>query len=344
MTCVSPRGGARVGAKNTVQAMALFLREDDVARVLRMEDIIAALEEAFRQHGLRKAVNRPRHRVTSAGTTLHVMSGAIPSQDVMGVKVYSSAKGGARFLGMLYCISTGELLAVMEADRLGQLRTGAASAVATKYLARPNAGTVGIIGTGWQARSQLIAISKVRPIALVQVYGRNMERRSAFADEMIGELGAEVSIADTAEEAVRGVDIIVTATNARDPVLQGAWVTSGVHINAIGSNWAQKREIDTEAVRRSHRIVVDDLEQAKIESGDLLGPIAEGVLDWTRVVELGQLVTGEIVGRTADEQITLFESQGIAMEDVATMKLAFDRARASGIGALFQTGDVARPR
>jgi len=324
--------------------MALFLREDDVARVLRMEEIIAALEEAFRQHGLRKAINRPRHRVTSTGSTLHVMSAAIPSLDVMGVKVYSSAREGARFLAMLYKITTGELLAIMEADKLGQLRTGAASAVATKYLARRNSGTVGIIGTGWQARSQLMAISKVRPIALVHVYSRNSDRRRAFADEMIKELGAEVAVEESAEEAVADVDIIITATSASEPVLHGSWLRSGVHINAIGSNWAHKREIDTEAVRRSDRIVVDDLEDAKIEAGDLLAPITEGVLDWAQVVELGQLVTGEIVGRTAEGQITLFESQGIALEDVATMKLAFDRARATGIGSSFQTGDPARTR
>ncbi len=324
--------------------MALFLREDEVARVLPMADVIDALEEAFRQHGLRKAVNRPRHRVTSGSTVLHVMSAAIPSMGVMGLKAYSSARGGARFLAMLYSTTTGELLAIMEADRLGQLRTGAASALATKYLAGPNASVVGIIGTGWQARSQLVATSKVRPVALVNVYSRDPARRSAFAEEMIRELGAEVTTADSAQEAVEGTDIVITATTSRDPVLLGAWLRPGVHINAIGSNWASKREIDTEVVRRSDRIVVDDLEQAKIEAGDLLGPIDEGLLDWERVVELGQLVTGEVVGRTSAAQITLFESQGIALEDVATMKLAFDRARAAGIGSTFRSGDDNRSR
>lgn len=350
MLWISPSAGsARSGRRDlccreTFQAMALFLREDEVARVLPMADVIDALEEAFRQHGLRKAVNRPRHRVTSGSTVLHVMSAAIPSMGVMGLKAYSSARGGARFLAMLYSATTGELLAIMEADRLGQLRTGAASALATKYLAGPNASVVGIIGTGWQARSQLVATSKVRPVALVNVYSRDPARRSAFAEEMIRELGAEVTTADSAQEAVEGADIIITATTSRDPVLLGAWLRPGVHINAIGSNWASKREIDTEVVRRTDRIVVDDLEQAKIEAGDLLGPIDEGLLDWERVVELGQLVTGEVVGRTSAGQITLFESQGIALEDVATMKLAFDRARAAGIGSPFRSGDDNRSR
>ncbi len=324
--------------------MALFLREDEVARVLTMEEVIPAVEDAFRQHGLRKAVNRPRHRVTSDSTVLHVMSAAIPSMGVMGLKAYSSARGGARFLAMLYSTTTGELLAVMEADGLGQLRTGAASAVATKYLARPNAGVVGIIGTGWQARSQLVAMSKVRPVALVQVYSRDPARRSAFAEEMIRELGAEVATAESAQEAIEGVDIIITATTSREPVLLGAWLRPGVHINAIGSNWAHKREIDTEVVRRADRIVVDDLEQAKIEAGDLLGPVDEDLLDWEGVVELGQLVTGDVAGRTAAEHITLFESQGIALEDVATMKLAFDRAKAAGIGSPFRAAEAERSR
>jgi len=324
--------------------MALFLREAEVAQLLPMEAVITVVEDAFRQQGLHKAVNRPRHRVASETTVLHVMSAAIPSMGVMGLKAYSSARSGARFLAMLYSTTTGELLAVMEADTLGQLRTGAASAVATKYLARPNAGVVGIIGTGWQARSQLVAMSKVRPVALVQVYSRNATRRSAFAEEMIQELGAEVATAESAQEAVDGSDIVITATTSRDPVLRGAWLQAGMHINAIGANWAYKREVDTDVVRRAARIIVDDLEQAKIEAGDLLGPIEEGLLDWTGIAELGQLVVGTVTGRTDEAQITLFESQGIALEDVATMKLAFDRAKAAGIGSTLRAAEAERSR
>ncbi len=324
--------------------MALFLREDEIARLIRMEDLIDALEDAFREQGRHQVVNRPRHRVTAGSTVLNVMSAGIPSLEVMGLKAYSSARAGARFLAMLYSTGTGELLAVMEADRLGQLRTGAASALATKYLARSNAGVVGIIGTGWQARSQLIAVSKVRPVALVHVYSRDAARRNAFAEEMIRELGAEVATAERAEDAVTEADIIITATTARTPVLLGAWLRPGMHINAIGSNWANKQEIDTEVVRRSARIVVDDLEQAKVEAGDLLEAIDQGILDWGRVVELGQVVVGAVPGRTSEAEITLFESQGIALEDVATMKLAYDRARAAGIGETFRPGEVARER
>lgn len=297
-----------------------------------MDDLITAVEEAFRQHGLGRAVNRPRQRAVTDSGVLHVMSAAIPAHGVMGLKAYASTRGRTRFLSLLYDAPSGELLAVMEADRLGQMRTGATSAVATKYLARVESGAVGIIGAGWQARSQLTAVSKVRPIALVKCYGRDAQRRVAFAEEMISELGAEVAAVDSAQEAVEDVDIIITATTAREPVLFGAWVRPGVHINAIGSNWAGRRELDEEAVRRCHRIVVDDLEQAKIEAGDLIAPVEARMLTWDRVAELGNVVTGEAAGRTSPEEITLFESQGIALEDVAAMKLAYDRARELGVG------------
>ncbi len=317
--------------------MPLLLREDDVARVLHMDQVIAAVEDAFRLLGSRKAVNRPRVRsTTAAGTILHVMSAAIPPLDVMGLKAYTSARGGTRFIGMLYNTETGELLAMVEADRLGQMRTGAASAVATKYMARPDAGSVGIIGTGRQARSQVIAIGRVRPVALVKCYSRDARRREAFAEEMVQELAAEVVPAESASDAVDGVDIIVTATTAEDPVLRGEWLRPGVHLNAIGSNWANKHELDAEAVRRSDRIAVDDLEQARQESGDLTASVDAGVLAWERVVELGQIVTGEVPGRASPDEITLFESQGIALEDVAAMKLAYDRALQIGVGEILK--------
>ncbi|HVH30231.1 MAG TPA: ornithine cyclodeaminase family protein [bacterium] len=317
--------------------MPLLLREADVARVLKMDDVIHAVEDAFRHLGQHQAVNRPRQRSTTAtGTVLHVMSDALPPLGAMGLKAYTSADGGGRFLGMLYSVQTGELLAMMEVDLLGQLRTGAASAVATKYLARTDAGSLGVLGTGKQARTQVIAISRVRPVALVKCYSRTAAQREAFADEMVEELGGEVVAVDSARDAVDGVDIIATATAAKEPVLFGEWVGRGVHINAIGSNVATRRELDSEAVARSDRIVVDDLEQAQQESGDLIAAVQAGQSSWDRIVELGALVVGEAAGRKSAEQITLFESQGIAAEDVAAMKLAYDRAVQMGVGEQLQ--------
>lgn len=313
--------------------MPLLLREDDVARVLPMDTLIAAVEDGFRLLGRQQALNRPRQRsTTKEGTVLHVMSAAIPALGVMGLKAYTSGRDGTRFMAMLYSTDTGELIAMMEANRLGQMRTGAASAVATKHMAKPDAGALGIIGTGWQARSQVIAASRVRPIALVKCYSRDARRREEFADEMIAELGAEVVAVRSAREAVEAVDIVATATTASEPVLLGEWLVPGMHVNAIGSNWTTRRELDAEAVRRCDRIAVDDVQQAREEAGDLVGASDAGLPVWDRVVELGRIVAGDTPGRAAPREITLFESQGIALEDVAAMKLAYDRARQLGVG------------
>ncbi len=317
--------------------MPLSLREDDVTRLLRMPDVIAVVEDAFRQHGLGRAINRPRQRITTNGTIMHLMSAALPDLGVMGLKAYTSSRKGTRFVGMLYSTETGELLAVMEANRLGQMRTGAASAVATKYLAVPDAGAVGIIGTGWQARSQIAAIACVRPVALVKAYSRDVGRRGAFAQEMIEELGAEVVAVDSAADAIEDVDVVVTATTAREPVLEGRWLRPGMHINAIGSNWSARRELDTDAVTRADLLTVDDVEQAQIEAGDLIGAVTDGLLEWHQVVELGAIVAGRLPGRRASDQITLFESQGIAVEDVAVMKLVYALAVAGGVGEQKET-------
>jgi alanine dehydrogenase len=312
--------------------MTLSLREADITRLLRMPDVITAVEEAFRQQGLGRAVNRPRQRIATDGSVMHIMSAALPDLGVMGLKAYSSARGATRFVCMLYSTETGELLSVMEANRLGQMRTGAASAVAAKYMARPESGAVGILGTGWQARSQISALAVVRPVALVKAYSRDLQRRVVFAEEMTEELGADVVAVDSAEEAIEDADILVTATSARDPVLSGRWLRPGMHVNAVGSNWASRRELDADAVARADRIVVDDLEQARLEAGDLIAPVAEGVLDWSQVTELGAVVTGRAEGRRAADAITLFESQGIALEDVAAMKLAYELAVTQGVG------------
>lgn len=312
--------------------MALFLREADVAALATLDDVIDVVERAFAELGNGRAVNRPRQRVVVEGSMLHVMSAGIPAWGVLGLKSYAVTREGARFLSLLYSASTGELLSMMEANTLGRLRTGAASAVATKHLARADAGSLGLIGTGGQARSQVEAISRVRPIALVKAYSRAESRRQAFAEEMTHVLGADVVAVDSAEEAVADVDVIATITNAREPVLHGAWLRPGVHINAAGSNSLQRRELDGDAVLRADRIVVDSREQAHAEAGDLAEPIQDGRLTWDQIDELSEVVAGKRPGRVTDKEITLFESLGIALEDVATMHLVYERARAAGVG------------
>ncbi len=312
--------------------MALLLTESDVARLLGMRETITAVEAAFMAHGQGKAVNRPRNRIPLREMTLHVMSAALPTVGVIGLKAYLTRPDRARFVVLAWSTATGALEAVIEADRLGQMRTGAATGVATNYMARPDARTVGCIGTGWQAQTQLEAICAVRAVTRVAVFSRTAARGETYAKTMTERLRVPVEAAESAEAAVRGADIVVTATTSREPVLFGRSLRSGMHINAVGVNWATKRELDDEAVARASRIVVDDREQAAIECGDLLPLVAAGTLSWARVYELGEIVAGKVPGRASPDEITLFESQGLALEDMAAAALLIQRARAAGIG------------
>lgn len=312
--------------------MALYLRENDIARLLPMADAIDAVEAVFRRQGEGGTINIPRSRVHMPGGVLHVMSGGVTDLGMMGLKTYATCRGGARFVVLLFSTDAGELLTIIEADQLGQIRTGAASGVATKHMARQDAAVVGVIGTGWQARSQLAAVCAVRNIERVVAYSRDEQRRKQFCDEMTTALNVPVAPVATAEEAARGIDVIITITNAREPVLYGAWISPGTHINAAGSNALIRSEIDVDVVKKATLITVDAKDQAKLECGDLLGPIERGVIHWGQVRELGEVVAGRLPGRRSDEDITLFESQGLAIEDVAVAALVYERAKRDGVG------------
>ena len=312
--------------------MTLALTETDVEQLLTMNDALRVVEDALRELGHTRASNRPRQRVRMPNGVLQVMSAGLPTRGYAGFKYYTSFRPQTRFWFHLIDASNGDLLAIMQADRLGQQRTGAASGVATQYLARADASSIGIIGTGWQAESQLEAVCAVRQIRIVQCYSRDVERRKKFAEEMSARLNVDVRDVDSAEEAVRAADIVITATHAREPVLRGEWLKPGTHVNAVGSNRAEAREIDDAVVVRSAFVCADSIEQAKIEAGDLLAPIERGVFSWERVKELGDLVSGRLAGRADRDQITLFKSLGIALEDVAVGAWVYKRARELKIG------------
>jgi ornithine cyclodeaminase/alanine dehydrogenase-like protein (mu-crystallin family) len=212
------------------------------------------------------------------------------------------------------------------------MRTGAASGVATKHLARPEADRMGCYGTGWQARSQLEAVCAVRRVREVRVYGRDAERRARFAEEMAQALGVPVAPVDRPEAAARDASILVTITSSKTPVLEGGWIAPGAHVNAAGSNALQRAELDVEAVRRAGLVVTDSLEQARLECGDLVAALEQGVLRWEQVRELGEVVAGRHPGRARSDEITLFESQGVAMEDVAVAVRVVARARERRVG------------
>lgn len=319
--------------------MPLFLTEQDVTRLLTIEDALTAVESVFKSQAAGDATNESRRRLRAAGATLHVMSGAVAGfaefKGLLGLKSYVVTRNGARFYVNLYDAESGELLALIEADKLGQMRTGAASGVATKYLARANVKRVGVYGTGWQAQSQVEAVCAVRDIEVVKVYSRSPEHRARFCLEMSARLNnVHIGPVDKPEDAA-DAGVVITITSSREPVVEGAWLNPGTHLNAAGGNSILRRELDDEAIKRSSFIAVDSIDQAKIEAGELVTAVEKGLLTWERVRELRYVVSGELRGRTGDDQITLFKSLGLAIEDVATAAVVYRKAKEQNVGREF---------
>ncbi len=295
-----------------------------------MDDAIAALESAHKSQGAGRAVNDPRRRLRAPHGAVAIMPGGDAETGFLGFKTAFYAAGAVHVL--LYDMTERKLAAIVQANWLGTLRTGAASGVATKYMAREDAGqTVGIIGTGMQARTQVSAVCAVRNVSRVLAYGRDENRRRTFAERIGERVGVPVEPVDNAQ-VVGEADIVITATNASSPVLEGVWLKAGAHVNAIGSNSLLRREIDMEAVRRADAIVVDDREQSALESGDLQEPIERGIVDLARLPELGDVVAGGQSVRGSDSDITLFESHGIGLWDVALATQVYRAAVEQGRG------------
>jgi len=313
--------------------MALLLTEAEVRAILTMPLAMECVETSFRRLADGSAVCHPRRRLRMAQKGLmNYMAAADSAGGYMGLKIYTVSPSGVRFLVPLLSSRSGELCALIEADYLGQMRTGAATGVATKVMARSDARTLGIIGTGLQSRTQLEAVAHARKLEIVRAFGRDAARREKFAEEMTARLGVPVAPADSAEEAVRGADIVITSTNSSKPVVEGRWLRPGTHINAIGSNFAEKQELDAEAVGRCDVIAADSVEQSKIEAGDLIQAFGLDVSRWAGVRELADIVAGKAPGRTNQDQITLFKSNGVAIEDVVLGGRIYEIARERGMG------------
>ena len=312
--------------------MALFLSDQEVAQLLPMDECIDVLEEAFAHAGAGKVDNSPRNRIRMPGGFFHFMVASNEGHGVFGYKAYPSFAGGAKMIVMLYDYETGALLSCMEGGRLGQIRTGAASGLATKYMAKKDSATVAVIGSGFQARTQLEAVCAVRDIKGVKVFSRKEDRRTAFAEQSSESLKVDVKAVESAQECVEGADVVIVITSAREPALLGEWLSPGAHVNAAGGNHWMRREVDEETVLRSEVIVVDDLDQAKIECGDLMWLEPRGSFRWDMAKELQDVVVGRVNGRPSEESITLFESMGLALEDIAAAHLVYNKAKAQGIG------------
>jgi alanine dehydrogenase len=310
--------------------MTLVLRETDVSQVADMDAVIGAVENAMRELGEGTAQNEPRRRAFAPGGLLNVMFATYPGGRCTGLKAYSVAGGRARFLVSIFGLD-GTLQALIEADHMGAYRTGAASAVAVKALRPHGSATVAIIGTGHQATTQVLALSRVCEIKELRVFSRDPQHRAAFARDRQAGLGVRTTAAETAEAAVRGADIIVTATTSAEPVLEADWVDPHALVVAAGSNFPNKAEIPADLVERAGSVVVDQLATARLESGDLIRAQAARKFDWERATELGSVLAGK--WRPPDEGgITLFESHGLAIWDLAAASVVIPAARERSLG------------
>jgi alanine dehydrogenase len=312
--------------------MAIYLTESDVARLIDMPMALKAVEAAHRALSYGEANDVPRRRVRGGGAMQHVLQAVWSSCGVMGYKVYTTSATGARFWLHLFSADSGEPLAVIEADLLGMMRTGAAGGLAARCLSRPEARVAGIIGAGWQARGQMLALAATRELTYFKVFSRRADKLGKFCTDMAAELGVRVEPVGSAEQAARESDIVVTATTSALPVLEGAWIAPGTHVNAMGSNSLARRELDEAAVNRADVICVDSRETALLEAGDLLPGLEKGRFTSRRLLELGDILTGFRTGRKSPADVSLFESQGLAIQDVALGVELLQQAKLVGLG------------
>jgi alanine dehydrogenase len=302
-------------------AMTLYLTEEQVGELLTPADAVDAIEACFLRMARGAVENRPRYRLRLEHGALAVMAASDLELGYAGAKVYSGMREGARFVVLLYSTSAPELVAVIDADKLGQLRTGAASAVAAKHLARAGASSLGLIGCGWQAESQVACIRAALPgLERVVAYCRTETSLRAFCERTGAEPGE--SHRDPA-----GCDVVVTVTGSPDPVLRGEWLNPGALVCAVGANDGRRRELDTVVLERASFVCCDSLDDARLESADLIQPVEGGTLDWLEVHELQEVVAGETPGRQSDDDIVVFKSNGLAAWDIAVAARVVELAR-----------------
>ena len=312
--------------------MTLFLKDEDVAQCVTMDSMLEAIESMQQHYGHGEAHNMTRRKVIADSGMLSVMGGGLFHMGLLGVKTYTVVKGSYSFQVSLYDANTGELLCYTQANRLGQLRTGATTGVSVKHLSNPGDINVGIIGTGGQAPTQLEAVSKVRNINCVKAFSRTKDRREEFASRMTKTMGIEVSAAATNEGAVRDCDLIICVAATMDPVVEGTWLKNGSTVIGAGPTTWRAKEVDEDTITRADKIIVDSAEQAGIEAGDLCNAVDKGLIQWSKVHELRHVVSGEVTGRDNEGQIVYAKIMGTGVADVAAAKLAYDSAKANGLG------------
>ena len=314
--------------------MAILIREQDVKNLLTMDSAIYSLEEIFKQESIEDAINSSRVRIPLPEGTLNFMAASSKSLNLIGTKSYiSKARTPIKFYVQLYDGANGNLISIIEANLMSRIRTGAATGLATKYLAKKDSSVLGILGTGAQALHQTIAICETRKIKTINIYSRNVNHRESFCKLIKKNIENVNAIpVKTSKECVENADIITTITNSGTPVFSSNWIKPGTHINAAGSNIGSKRELDEKTISKASTIVTDNITQAKIECGDLIHPIKIGITSWDKINTLSDLITDKIKGRRNDDEITIFESQGVAIEDLAIGSLLHNLAIKKGYG------------
>ena len=312
--------------------MVRYITENDVRQLLTMQDALEAVEQALKDRALGRAIDIPRVRTHIPEGTQHVLQAAAPELGYIGFKYYYVTQRGKSFYLHLMNIKTAKLEAIIETDWMGIMRTGAASGVASKYLANKGASVLGQLGSGRQSVGQLEAVCRALGIRRAQVYSRTRDKLETYCKTMSQKLGIEVIPAESGAAALKGAHVVNVITKSATPVLLGDWLEPGQHVNAAGSNGLTRRELDEAAVKRCEVITVDSRGTAENECGDLLPAIEKGFLQWESLTEIGEIIIGRAPGRTSPEQITLYESHGMGIQDVYTGAAVLALARERSIG------------
>lgn len=312
--------------------MARILTDADIRASVSMGNMIHAVEEMHRHYAVGEAFNSDRRTVVLGQSQLALMGGGLVYQNLFGSKTYTTVNGRQQYHVTLYDASTGQLLAFIHANWLGALRTGATTGVAVRHLANANADVLGMIGTGYQAQTQVMAVAQVRNLKEIKVFSRRPEPRNEFALQLSEHLGLQVTPVETSRHAVEGSSIVVCLTTTKDPVLDGTWLQDGSLLVSAGPVTLDAQEVDENAVKRADRIIVDSLEQARYEAGELVAAVAKGVVTWEQVAEMPQVLAGLTNGRRSPSDNIYVKHFGIGVVDIAAAKLAYDLALQHGIG------------
>ncbi len=313
--------------------MTLYLTESEIKKIINMELALNSVEEAFQLIASGDAVTKPRERLPVGSSNLNYMSAGIDKQNLTGLKIYvPGGNTGTKFYFHIMNALNGEMVAIMEANALGQFRTGAASGVASKYLAKKDSKRVLLIGTGYQAYTQALALDSVFELDEIYVYSRSEENRMNFINNYSSAMKSKLISVENIESEVDSIDIISVITNSKTPVINNDVIESGVHINAAGSNHSLRRELDTKTILKADKIFVDDIDQAKMECGDLIYPESLGLIQWRNIINFSDVLKFPERFKRNNKDITIFESQGLALWDLVTAINVCEIAKSKGMG------------